>query len=141
MAMIPLPTLFNSVTSQIRVKIFVVIYLLRIKLAGLILGLRPANERRSYEVTPSLIGWAQTQNQSVVSIRSENDQRRCPRPHRVLPAGSLDYPLSSVNSTFSKYHSKRLLVCKFRVVEIDLCFGLHIPRQYFGYIVTLYIDI
>ena len=27
--------------------------------SGLILGLRPANERR-YKVTPSLIGWAQT---------------------------------------------------------------------------------
>ena len=26
----------------------------------LILGLRPANERRRYKVTPSLIGWAQT---------------------------------------------------------------------------------
>ena len=31
--------------------------------AGMILGLRPANERRRYTVTPSLIGWAQTQNQ------------------------------------------------------------------------------
>ena len=29
-------------------------------IAGLILGLRPANERRRYFVTPSLIGWAQT---------------------------------------------------------------------------------
>ena len=28
--------------------------------AGLILGLRPANMRRRYKVTPSLIGWAQT---------------------------------------------------------------------------------
>ena len=28
--------------------------------SGLILGLRPANERSRYEVTPSLIGWAQT---------------------------------------------------------------------------------
>ena len=28
--------------------------------AGLILGLRPANERRRYKVTPSLIGWVQT---------------------------------------------------------------------------------
>ena len=28
-------------------------------LAGLILGLRPANERRRYFVTTSLIGWAQ----------------------------------------------------------------------------------
>ena len=28
-------------------------------IAGLILGLRPANERRRYKVTPSLIGWAQ----------------------------------------------------------------------------------
>ena len=27
--------------------------------AGLILGLRPANERCRYNVTPSLIGWAQ----------------------------------------------------------------------------------
>ena len=26
---------------------------------GLILGLRPANERRRYKVTPSLIGWTQ----------------------------------------------------------------------------------
>ena len=28
--------------------------------SGLILGLRPANERRGYKVTLSLIGWAQT---------------------------------------------------------------------------------
>ena len=28
--------------------------------AGLILGLRPANERRRYKLTPSLIGWVQT---------------------------------------------------------------------------------
>ena len=28
-------------------------------LSGLILGLRPANERRRYQLTPSLIGWAQ----------------------------------------------------------------------------------
>ena len=31
--------------------------------SGLILGLRPANEKRRYKVTPSLIGWAQTYNQ------------------------------------------------------------------------------
>ena len=30
---------------------------------GMILGLRPASERRRYKETPSLIGWAQTQNQ------------------------------------------------------------------------------
>ena len=34
-----------------------------IYIPGLILGLRPANERRRYKVTPSLIGWAQTLNQ------------------------------------------------------------------------------
>ena len=33
-------------------------------MTGLILDLHPANERRRYKVTPSLIGWAQTQNQS-----------------------------------------------------------------------------
>ena len=32
----------------------------RLDISGLILGLRPANERRRYKVTPSLIGWAQT---------------------------------------------------------------------------------
>ena len=31
--------------------------------SGLILGVRPANERHRYKVTASLIGWAQTQNQ------------------------------------------------------------------------------
>ena len=31
-------------------------------LSGIILYMRPANERRSYSVTPSLIGWAHTQN-------------------------------------------------------------------------------
>ena len=29
-------------------------------ISGLILGLRPANERRRYKVTSSLIGWAKT---------------------------------------------------------------------------------
>ena len=29
-------------------------------ISGLILGLRPANERRRYKVTSFLIGWAQT---------------------------------------------------------------------------------
>ena len=36
------------------------IYSIVITCTGLILGLRPANERRRYKVTPSLIGWAQT---------------------------------------------------------------------------------
>ena len=35
-------------------------------IAGLILGLRPANERRRYKVTPSLIGWAQSYNQALL---------------------------------------------------------------------------
>ena len=36
--------------------------------AGLILGLRPANERWCYFVTTSLIGWAQAYNQPCGSI-------------------------------------------------------------------------
>ena len=36
---------------------------LRKAFSGLILGLRPASERRRYKVTPSLTGWAQTWNQ------------------------------------------------------------------------------
>ena len=35
-------------------------YLTAQKYLGPILGFRPANERRRYKVTPSLIGWAQT---------------------------------------------------------------------------------
>ena len=36
-------------------------YLRAVKdITELILGLHPANERRRYKVTPSLIGWAQT---------------------------------------------------------------------------------
>ena len=39
------------------------IFVLRIHqvffLSGMILGLRPADERRRYKVTPSLIGWVQ----------------------------------------------------------------------------------
>ena len=31
-----------------------------LQMSGLIQGLRPANERRRYKVTPSLIGWVQT---------------------------------------------------------------------------------
>ena len=33
-------------------------------LTGLILSLQPDKERRRYKVTPSLIGWAETKNQS-----------------------------------------------------------------------------
>ena len=32
------------------------------------MGLRPANERRRYKVTPSPIGWAQTYNKPVLAI-------------------------------------------------------------------------
>ena len=37
-------------------------------LTGMILGLLPANERRRYKVTPSLIGWAQTLNQACYRL-------------------------------------------------------------------------
>ena len=40
-------------------------------MSGLILGLRPANERRRYKVTPSLIGWAQTYNQPWMLYHSK----------------------------------------------------------------------
>ena len=39
--------------------------------AGVFLGLHPANERRRYKVTPSLIGWAQTRNQPFAVPWSE----------------------------------------------------------------------
>ena len=39
---------------------------------ALILGLRPANERRRYKLTPSLIGWAQTYNQSCNSYNANS---------------------------------------------------------------------
>ena len=36
---------------------------------GMILGLRPTNERRRYKVTPSLICWAQILNQPCIYLR------------------------------------------------------------------------
>ena len=42
--------------------------------SGVILGLPPTNERRRYKVTPSLIGWAQTQNQSCIMNVMENNK-------------------------------------------------------------------
>ena len=41
-------------------------WLLWTPITGLILGLRSANERQRYKVTPSLIGWAQTWNQPFI---------------------------------------------------------------------------
>ena len=41
----------------------------------LILGMRLANEGRRYKVTPSLVGWAQTQNQPY------NSSEWCPGGH------------------------------------------------------------
>ena len=38
--------------------------------SGLIIGLRPANERRRYKVTPSLIDWAQTWNQPCPLVKN-----------------------------------------------------------------------
>ena len=35
-------------------------YIIKVGISGLILGLRPANERCHYKVTASLIDWAQT---------------------------------------------------------------------------------
>ena len=47
-------TTIYSFASRIYIYIYIYIY------TELILGLRPANERRRYKVEPSLIGWAQT---------------------------------------------------------------------------------
>ena len=42
-------------------------------ITGLILGWRPANERRRYFVTMSLIGWVQAKNQLSISIADPGD--------------------------------------------------------------------
>ena len=46
-------------------------------IAGLILGLHPANERWHYFVTTSLIGWAQAQNQLCIGYVDGLVQERC----------------------------------------------------------------
>ena len=55
---------------------------------GLILGLCPANERRRYKVTPSLIGWAQT--------------------YRISPGGSW---CSEVATSFWRYNDVIMTSC------------------------------
>ena len=47
--------------------------------AGLILGLRLANERRRYKITPSLTGWAQTWNQPWTAFFSQTHPTKPPR--------------------------------------------------------------
>ena len=59
-------------------------------ISGLILGLRPANERRRYKVTPSLIGWAQTWNQPctwchcLLWISLKDNVHVIVRPHYLI---------------------------------------------------------
>ena len=48
---------FFCVYSQLLILCAIVV---QYKVTGLILGLHPANVRRHYKVSPSLIGWAQT---------------------------------------------------------------------------------
>ena len=53
-----------------------------LSVTGLILGLRPANERRRYKVTLSLTGWAQTLNQSqVISAEKISSQTQVDNQH------------------------------------------------------------
>ena len=52
---------------------------------GMILGLRPANERRRYKVTPSLIGWAQTLNQPwIINTTTEDLVMQGARPSAAM---------------------------------------------------------
>ena len=53
----------NADIESIGLTLISYIYIYHDSYTGLILGLRPANERRRYNVTPSLIRWAQTSNQ------------------------------------------------------------------------------
>ena len=52
--------------------------------AGLILGLRPANERRCYFVTASLIGRAQTYNQPWQVVEIDLVGKKAPSFHIVI---------------------------------------------------------
>ena len=73
--------------------------------AGIILGLRPANERRRYKVTPSLIGWAQTQNQRCNNARdpladSPQNIGQCWQPNK----GDVFEPVLGNNERYSCCH-------------------------------------
>ena len=50
--------IYNHATMNLLEKMWYIFILYNF--SGPILGLRPANERRRYKVTPSLIDWAQT---------------------------------------------------------------------------------
>ena len=53
-------TMFEKVGNPLLVSFNWWVCLRTMLMSVLVLGLRPANERRRYKVTPSLIGWAQT---------------------------------------------------------------------------------
>ena len=63
-------------------------------IAGLIVGLRPTNERRRYKVTPSLIGWAQTywNNHYLAAHRKDR------LSHRTSPTVSVPCPQQAIPS-------------------------------------------
>ena len=53
-------TKYQNLRKSLHIYINFSISKLTHQIAGLILGLCPANERRRYKVTPSLIDWTQT---------------------------------------------------------------------------------
>ena len=73
-------------------------------LTGLILGLCPANERCCYKVMPSLIGWAQTQNQPWLSY-----DWRCALRHWHVD-GSVQGCSNSIASAIWQQGSRSTLV-------------------------------
>ena len=68
---------------------------LRYTFSWLILGLRPANERCHYKVTPSLTGWAQTSSR----INPDSDYNRHSRLRRksFMPTDDFYRPISQMS--------------------------------------------
>ena len=69
--------------------------------AGLIQGLRPANERCRYNVTPSLIGWAQTvyMSQCLNNLLIQSNHRRNYRlfPNSMSPISGRFLVITAIN--------------------------------------------
>ena len=76
-------------------------FLAHISHSELILGLRPANERRLYFVTPSLIGWAQAYNQPCHSFTQFGLQQIQEHHTSFL---DIDYWNSSSTPLYSQCH-------------------------------------
>ena len=123
--------------------LWILVVLNHTKEPGLMLGLRPANERRRYKVTPSLIGWAQTYNQpwdrcQIPTLEGEpvgiTIQLPWQSTHRITYALGCSFISKVIPKTIMWEHTRKLYCyCLYRRQYIYMCSSMHnqiVPSEF-----------